>query len=114
MDRKRLIFQKFVQANSMGEVVDFSTREIKFLGELAPLGRTKNELEVSLEFAGFVDGYEGHPSKFKRKDNRFTELLSEIGSIMAHVGVEMLKNYEGTEQERYEAQYKLGFQSRTL
>jgi len=113
MDRKRLIFQKFVRENNLREIVNFSTRKIKFSGELAPLGKTKDELEGSLEFAGFVDGYEGHSSKFKFKDDRFSEFLSEIGNILSQAGIPLLKDYEGTDQEKYEAQYKLGFRART-
>lgn len=112
MDRKDRIFQEFVLANGLRTTtIDFATRQRKYEG-MEPEPITQEELIRTIEFTGFVDGYEGASSKFKFQDHKSPKLLEDMRKQMASVGIEMLPEFSGTDQERYERQYKLGFSVR--
>ncbi len=57
------VFQAFVHANGLAVNPDFAkmTKVYSGLGE----GRTKQDLIDSIEFSGFVDGYEGRPHQYE-------------------------------------------------
>lgn len=106
MDRKNQIFEKFIQANDIVERIDFTSKQRKYFG-IGSQPLTKEELMGSIEFAGFADGYEGHPSKFKFQDQRIGN--KQMQKELANVGIEMLPQYKETPQTKYEKQYQLGF-----
>ena len=106
MDKKTKLVRAFVQANDLGTIVDFSSKQKKYTG-IGPQALTQDEIMRTIEFAGFSDGYQGNPSKFRFQDHRSSEVTKQMREQLASVGVEMLPKYSGTDQERYELQYRL-------
>ncbi|HLC66032.1 MAG TPA: hypothetical protein VJK52_00145 [Candidatus Nanoarchaeia archaeon] len=83
MDRKTRLFNRFAEANGLERIVSLwsGAGQQLFRG----LERDSLSPEVwmrTIEFTGFVDGYEGHPHKFKgprgSPDSEFTVGTREI------------------------------------
>lgn len=130
MDRKTQLFSRFAEANRLERLVSFAAKRQTFSG-LDHGTLSSDEWMRTIEFTGFVDGYEGHPHKYKgpkgSPDAEFTvgtrEIFAEpippIGNWFSritqcirpelqayHIGVRF---HDGTPQVRsYDRQYQLG------
>jgi len=124
MTREEEIFDAFIKANGIEVKPDFQSGKKVYTG-LMEKSLTREELCGTQDYAGFVDGYEGRPNRFKGAkgspergsikksiessleeipphDNAISTLLGSIGIISAF------------ESARYNQQYRLGSSSKTL
>ena len=137
MSDLRNIWLTFKRANSLEEgPIDFVNQIRRYSG-LGMEDRTEEEFKRTIEFQGFLDGYEGNPHKHKgprgspeqkaaevienilsRADDRIGDLVSSIVNEnkgvqdnLRRVAVEISKTSYRT---RYGEQYSLGVASRGL
>jgi len=106
MDKKTKLVRAFVQANDLGTIIDFSSKQKKYTG-MGQQALTQDEIMRTIEFVGFSDGYQGNPSKFRFQDRRSSKVAEQMRDELASIGIKMLPEYSGTDQERYELQYRL-------
>ena len=136
MSDLRKIWIAFVNANGLEVSVDFG-KQRKIYSGLGMEDRTEEEFRRTVEFQGFLDGYEGNPHKHRgprgspepdaadfiesilsRVDDRIGDLVNSIVNEnkgvqdnLRRVAVEISKTSYRT---RYGEQYSLGVASRGL
>ena len=130
MDRKTQLFNRFAEANSLERMVSFAAKQQKFRG-LDRDALLMEEWMRTIEFTGFVDGYEGHPHKYKgptgspdaeftvstrevflepvqREESWFSRIKRRIRPELQAYHIEV-RSQNGTPQVRkYDQQYQLG------
>ncbi len=124
MDRREILFQRFIKINEFSRALDFTAGCITYSG-LGYTGQTKEQLCGTPEFAGFIDGIEGKISKYEgprglaQPKQRRTGLVRSLEDIALRIesknpsmsesllgALERLESQ--TERARYSTQYRTG------
>ena len=124
MNRKEVIFNAFVRANGLQKQPDFRTHSVLYVGPHIQQAMTKEDIIGTVDFAGFVDGFEGRPCRVKSPkgtpDVSTHQIQDTLDRIVKNIdptgmgifGEFVAEKYQSLREEsperRYDRQYQLG------
>ncbi len=108
MGLKDLIFDKYIQANNLEKIPDFSSKKIVYTFPDG-LRKTQEEIISSPEYAGFSDGFQDLPRKVDRATGTLLDSLDLMAKSMKITGMrKALSDASGSNLYGYNTQYNLG------
>lgn len=108
------LFEEFMQLNDFSIRADFRNHARVYTGN-GYAGLTREAFMRTIDFAGFVDGREGHRHKtIEGATPEFIAMLIRAGELDEHQRKQILEAYGNRPAARYDEQYELGRRQRML
>ncbi len=114
MGKVKYIFREFLHANGMAPIADWKTRQTTYKAPWSDESYTEEGLRRTAEFAGFCDGYEGNPNRYKELitlETAVRNAASRLGFANEIKLIEDMKRKVPSEvnpESRYSRQHELG------